>query len=90
MNIEHPVTSIEVSAKHEHYKAIRDYADSLVGNSYWSVCDQLVEDGYECEFDILEDNSDKEFSVNYVKFNSEDRQDRLGTITLVVSVKKDG
>jgi hypothetical protein len=87
MDINHPIKRVEVSALHDDYKRIREFADTLTGQPYWSTCDLLVENGYELEFDVIEDNSDGEFMVNYVLKGKQDV--RLGTITLFVGVKNE-
>lgn len=84
--IEHPIKNVSVSALHERYKEFREFADTLIGQPYWHVCDLLVEYGWQIEFGVVEDDS-QEFVVNYFKQESTDV--RLGTLSLFVGISSE-
>lgn len=86
-NIKHPIIHAEVSADYDHYEEVRDYADTLVGTSYWEACESLGIQGFECEHSFLEDSREGEMVVNYVKFCPEDEDNRVAAIFLTVDVK---
>lgn len=97
--IDYPITKAEVSAGHGAYRVMRRLADSLIGQPYWDVCDQLTEAGFELEYDTIEDDGETGFTVSYfqnsletqVKGNVRVQTDsKLGTIMLYVNSVNSG
>ena len=70
--VEYPIVQIQVECQHGIYKKYRDFADSLIDKEYWEAVDELVEEEFELDFDIIKDCFNKSFVVNYSKEISED------------------